>query len=441
MKRKRNHTKEFFLAFVTLTIVVSVCTNLYLFKELHFSSIKTTTIEQIDESPHYTAKKYEIDPSSPIPSLNDKPKWPPLKIFVYPEDHYHTEDCLYPPEMPNRYVNESGYWFQRMLEPTIHHQFLNSPLLTQNPKEADFFFIPHYSRMCSGLDSGGRWTLIPEYLKKYGNFFDRYSSVDHFIMHSVPHYGDKPADKAVNNDKAPMIGILDLKLSSIKSNPWLLSRTTIVPFITLPTSDSFSNKRPISAFVAMSTSTKGLKASSAILRQKIEEQLSNISKSEIVIINRKEYSTFKKALDSLPLKMKSSQFCIVPPGDAPSSKRFYDAISHFCVPFLLADYFILPYEDVAVDYYSCIIQLPSKNVSSLSKILNFDIESGKSNDMKKNLKSVKEKFTWNYRKRPKAGQALWTLSWIIYDKVRLLKPYENNELTGFDDDPPFNFND
>ena len=116
--------------------------------------------------------------------------------------------------------------------------------------------------------------------------------------------------------------------------------------------------------------------------QKIEEQLSNISKSEIVIINRKEYSTFKKALDSLPLKMKSSQFCIVPPGDAPSSKRFYDAISHFCVPFLLADYFILPYEDVAVDYYNCIIQLPSKNVSSLSKILNFDIESGKSNDIK-----------------------------------------------------------
>ena len=59
--------------------------------------------------------------------------------------------------------------------------------------------------------------------------------------------------------------------------------------------------------------------------------------------------------------------------------------------------------------------------------------------MKKNLKSINEKFKWNYRKMPKAGQALWTLSWSIYDKVRMLKPYENNEMTGYDDDPPFNF--
>lgn len=437
MKRKRNHTKEFVLSFVALTIIVSVCTNIYLFKELHFSSL-ISPIEHSD-APQYTAVKYEIDPLSPKPSINDIPKWPPMKIFIYPEDKFHTEDCLYPPEMPNRYVNESGYWFQRMLEPTIHHQFLNSPMITNNPDEADFFFIPHYSRMCSGLDTGERWLLIPSYLRRSGKYFDRYSSADHFIMHSVPHYGDKPADKAVTSNKAPMIGILDLKLSAIKSNPWILSRTIIVPFITLPTTDSFTNKRPISVFVAMSTSTKGLKASSAILRQKIQEQLLNVSNSEIVLINRKEYSTFKNALDSLPLKMKLSKFCIVPPGDAPSSKRFYDAISHYCVPFLLADYFILPYEDIAVDYNNCILQLPAKNVSFLANVLNKEISKGESDLKKKNLKEVNEKFTWNYRKRPKAGQALWTLSWAIYDKVRMLKPYENNEMTGFDNDPSFVF--
>ena len=52
--------------------------------------------------------------------MSDKLKWPPLKIYVYPKNKYHTDDCLYPPEMPNRYINETNYWFQRMLEPTVH---------------------------------------------------------------------------------------------------------------------------------------------------------------------------------------------------------------------------------------------------------------------------------------------------------------------------------
>ncbi|OHT01585.1 Exostosin family protein [Tritrichomonas foetus] len=460
MRRDRNFALWIF-GVLSICACFFVFANIVLFVQLHFTdpsmSEKITSNNLLFEIPKYIAKRYEIDPDSPSPSLHDHPKWPPFKVYVYPEDKYHTEECLYPPELPLRYVNESGYWFQRMLEPTIHHQFLHSPIITSNPEEADLFFIPHYSRMCSGLDGNHRWNQIQQYVNKYGTFFNRYSGSDHFIMHSVPHYGDKPADKAVSFDQGPMIGILDLRLSSIKSNPWLLSRTTIVPFITHPENsnvygnfenninnnvfsnfqaNSFENERPISVFVAMSTSTKGLKASSAILRQKIEEQFLNISNSEIVRIDRKNYTTFKKALESLPSKMKSSQFCIVPPGDAPSSKRFYDAISYSCVPFMLADYFILPYEDIAVDYEKCMKQLPAKDVWKLANILN-SFTQKETSELRRNLAAVKEKFTWNYRKKPIAGQALWTLAWSLYDKIQMLKPYENNEMTGYDNDPPF----
>lgn len=447
MKKKQKF--HFINGIISLAILFSLLCNLFLFTKLHLSKPQIhqetpSTETDFNQKPTkinyqplvYTAERYKIDSNSKKPTLDDNPKWPPMKVYVYPENKYHTEECLYPPEMPNRYVNESGYWFQRMLEPTIHHQLLNSPILTTDPNEADLFFIPHYSRMCSGLDSGERWEDIPRFLRENGNFFNRYSSLDHFVVHSVPNYGDKPADRAVINEKAPMVAILDLKLSSIKNNPWLLSRTTIVPFITMPTADDFtSNDRPISVFVAMSTSTKGLKASSAMLRQKIEEQLRNVTDSEIVVINRKEYNTFKRALDSLPLKMTQSKYCIVPPGDAPSSKRFYDAISYSCVPFMLADYFILPYEGVAVDYEKCMKQLPSKEVETLSSTLNRDLKDSIIRNLRNNLKDVKEKFTWNYRQMPKAGQGLWTLTWALYDKIQMLKPYENNEMTGYDDDP------
>jgi hypothetical protein len=336
--------------------------------------------------------RYRIHESSPSPPLSDKPPWPPLKVFVYPATAYHTTDCLYPPELPTRYVNTTGYWWQGMLDPTIHHQYLHAPILVSSPSDADLFIIPHYSRMCSGLDGALRWNAIPGYVSETGNFFRRYSAADHFVMHSVPHYGDKPADIAVGRDKAPMVGILDFQVGAIRGSPWLTSRSLVLPFITLNASDSFHSKRRVSVFVAMSTSTKGLRASSAILRQNISQQLALVDKSLIVVIKRRSYSTFKSALTSLPKKISRSQICIVPPGDAPSSKRFYDAISYYCIPYLLADNFFLPYEDVLVEYEKCMRQLASRKVGTLAKELNA-IPSTEVKRLRKALKIVKERFT------------------------------------------------
>ena len=55
------------------------------------------------------------------------------------------------------------------------------------------------------------------------------------------------------------------------------------------------------------------------------------------------------------------------------------------------------------------------------------------------LEHIKKMFTWDYKERPRDGEALWLLSWALYDKNRMLEPYKNNEMTGFDDDPDFEF--
>ncbi|KAK8834119.1 hypothetical protein M9Y10_017507 [Tritrichomonas musculus] len=375
--------------------------------------------------------------------LSDKLKWPPLKIYVYPKNKYHTDDCLYPPEMPNRYINETNYWFQRMLEPTVHLQFLQSPLYTQNPDESDLFFIPHYSRMCSGLphDNGKRWRNISPYLNKSGMYFQRYSQVDHIIMHSVPQYGDKPADNAVLSPKSPIICLLDFRVTKMRNNPWTFSKSVLVPFITIPIDlrEAENHERNFSAFVAMSTSTKGLKARSAELRQTVENKLLNVSKSYVLTIIRNNYSTFRFAIDNLKNFMIESNLCIVPPGDAPSSKRFYDAVNALCVPYLISDYFFLPFEGSVFDYDDFIFQLSSKKIYLLSQNLNEIIQNNLSEIIRKreNLKIMKERFTWNYKKPPKKGQALWTLSWAVFDKFQMIKPYLNNEMTGYENDEYF----
>jgi hypothetical protein len=285
--------------------------------------------------------------------------------------------------------------------------------------------------MCSGLDNGERWKEIPKWLGKE-KYFKRYSYVDHFIVHSVPNYGDKPADSAVYNPKAPMIGLLDFKWEILCKLPWAFSKSLVLPFITLVSSATIEEKRPTSVFVAMST--KRLAKSSAELRREIKKALDDIPKAEFIEIKRNSYKSFLKALNALPRKMSKSQLCIVPPGDAPSSKRLYDAISHLCVPLLISDKFTLPFDGTDIDYESVFTQIPSNNVSQLPEFV-ANLSKSAIEEMRKKLVRVKEMFTWDYKNPPKAGQALWSLSWALYDKVMMLKPYKNNEMTGYEDDP------
>lgn len=43
-------------------------------------------------------------------------------------------------------------------------------------------------------------------------------------------------------------------------------------------------------------------------------------------------------------RMRTCHFCLVPRGITPSSRRFYEAIAAKCIPVLLSDSFVLPYE-------------------------------------------------------------------------------------------------
>jgi hypothetical protein len=150
-------------------VVASVLSTVFLAFSVHSFHPQPSDPYHVLSTPAFRVLRYSIDPNSPSASIHDAPPWPPMKVFVYPESPYHTSDCLYPPELPNRYVNTTGYWWQRMLEPVVHHQFLHSPVLSSDPSSASLFIVPHYSRMCSGLDSGERWNAIPSYVGAHGN--------------------------------------------------------------------------------------------------------------------------------------------------------------------------------------------------------------------------------------------------------------------------------
>ncbi|EAY16627.1 Exostosin family protein [Trichomonas vaginalis G3] len=321
-----------------------------------------------------------------------------------------------------------------MLEPTVHEQLLASPILTNNTNDADLFYIPHYSRMCSGFTPPEeRWEELPDYLEKYGHYFTRYSTVDHFMMHSVPNYGDKPADIAIDDSRQPIIGVLDFKWSEMIKSPWTHAKSQILPFITLKSKINPKAKRKIPVFVAMSTNH--LAKNSANLRKNLTEIFKKIKNSEFIKISRTSPKSVRDILAVLPTKMGSSDFCIIPPGDAPTSKRLYDAISHLCIPIIVADYMTLPFDGTSINYTECVIQIPSKDIEKIPDLVN-NFDKNKIKEMRKKLEIVREMFIWDYKNPPNAGQAFWNFAWNLYYKSEMMKPYRNSEMTGYDNDPP-----
>jgi hypothetical protein len=94
----------------------------------------------------------------------------------------------------------------------------------------------------------------------------------------------------------------------------------------------------------------------------------------------------------------------------------------------------LPYEGVYIDYDASIRQLPAEEVGKLADDI-LKMSAAEKDAKRKALEGARERFTWGYKEKPKAGQALWTLSWALYDRLHMIEPYLNNEMTGYAPDP------
>ena len=107
-----------------------------------------------------------------------------------------------------------------------------------------------------------------------------------------------------------------------------------------------------------------------------------------------------------------------------------------------------PFDGNIIDHTPKFLEL-KEVINSFILDSNFSISDLENSDMisdaekleiirkRENLKIMKERFTWNYKKPPKKGQALQTLSQALFDKFQMIKPYLNNEMTGYENDEYF----
>jgi hypothetical protein len=91
--------------------------------------------------------------------------------------------------------------------------------------------------------------------------------------------------------------------------------------------------------------------------------------------------------------MKSTKYCICPMGYEVNSPRIVEAIYYECVPVIIADNFVLPFDDV-LDWSAFSVVVPERDVPRLKEIL-LEIPESRYVAMQSNVRKVQRHFLWH----------------------------------------------
>lgn len=90
--------------------------------------------------------------------------------------------------------------------------------------------------------------------------------------------------------------------------------------------------------------------------------------------------------------MKRSRYCLCPKGFEVNSPRIVEAILSGCVPVIIADNFVLPYNDV-LDWTKFSVTVPEEDIPDLKKILS-SISNVTYRSMQRRLRYIRRHFLW-----------------------------------------------
>lgn len=93
--------------------------------------------------------------------------------------------------------------------------------------------------------------------------------------------------------------------------------------------------------------------------------------------------------------MKSSKFCICPMGFEVNSPRIVEAIYYECVPVIIADHFVPPFDEV-LDWSAFSVIVAENDIPNLKDIL-LGIPLRKYISMQTNVKRLQKHFMWHAR--------------------------------------------
>ncbi|KAL9246855.1 hypothetical protein vseg_020342 [Gypsophila vaccaria] len=310
-----------------------------------------------------------------------------LKVYIYPDG---KGPIFHEPPLSGIYASEG--WFMKLLEE-------NRQFVTRDPEKAHLFYLPYSARQLQqALYVQGSHNLAPLsiFLRDYVNslaakypFWNRTHGSDHFLVacHDWGPYTLKEHEELIQNTIKALCNA-DLSEGIFKSGKDVsLPETTIRrprrPLRNIGGGVRVS-QRPILAFFAGNMHGR--------VRPLLLKHWHN--KDEQMRIYGPLPRTVSRQMTYIQ-HMKSSKFCICPMGFEVNSPRIVEAIYYECVPVIIADNFVPPFDDV-LDWSAFSVMVAEKDIPKLKEILE-SIPLRRYLKMLANLKMLQRHFLWNLR--------------------------------------------
>jgi len=340
-----------------------------------------------------------------------KDRLPEFRIYRYDLD-FEAQNVLCRGSFcdPNSPKSVKHTW---IFEYIIDQYLLSSGYLCQNPEEADLFFVPIYFGVFNLHRKKADFErIIIPMLERQGNYFNRYGGVDHIIMQILFSHDRIPITPFIQKQLASMISIGDIIHSYSIENPRECSRFTVLPYSSNMDSRNNSNKRNIQSFYIGQTKLGVFDRRTTGIRNDLVRFISKDPMSISIISKRKDPNTSAHLFDIAGF-MEKSEFCPVPQGDGPSSKRLFDAYQCLCIPVLLSDEIRLPFESQFIDYSFSTLQIPMNKPRVLNMVYGVCKERCKT-DIRNDMMKIRTLFEYN---SSHLNDMKWAWLWNQYFKA------------------------
>ncbi|PUZ57646.1 hypothetical protein GQ55_5G447400 [Panicum hallii var. hallii] len=307
-----------------------------------------------------------------------------LKVFVY---HDGAKPIFHSPELKGIYASEG--WFMKLME-------ANQNFVVRDPNRAHLFYLPYSSRQLEhNLYVPGSNTIEPLsiFVKNYIDmisakypYWNRTKGADHFFVacHDWGPYTTKLHDELRKNT------IKALCNADLSEGIFIRGKDVSLPetFLRAP-------RRPLRDIGGRPVAQRTILAFFAgQMHGRVRPVLLKYwgdKDADMRIYSRLPHRITRRR--NYVQHMKSSKYCICPMGYEVNSPRIVEAIYYDCVPVIIADNFVLPFDD-SLNWSAFSVVVPEKDVPKLKEIL-LAIPESRYITLQSNVKRVQRHFLWH----------------------------------------------
>lgn len=354
-------------------------------------------------------------------------KLPPLKIFAY-----NLTLPLQEKVGAQQYITaiKQGLAHTTVFEYIAYRSLLNYKLRVSDPEKADLFYVPLFGALYNGhREEGDIDKVVLPQLRDAGDYFDRFGGVDHAFIHMLFSQNNIPITLEKQKTLASMITLSDLDYNYSLNNVRESWRNINFPLTSnIPQyTDIFSDdQRKISAFFIGQIELSGFDEVAAPIRRGMASHMREIPHS--VVINARRYDPVHSVYNyNFSRMMMNSEFCCVPHGDGPTTKRLFDTFRTLCIPVVLSDEIRFPFESLFVDYSTLIIQIPAFRPDKISIAMSLPSKEMKA-EMRKNMVRISRLLEQRFDYNIEYGDLMWGWLWVHYFKLTTVAASKRREL-------------